>query len=1151
MNVAGTSTFNNMITALSSLNVSGNTTLMGASTISSTLNIAGVMTAASTSILNGASTHNSTLFVAGAITANSSLNISGATIINGSSTFLSNLNVSGVANIGNTPLDTSTALSVNNMIKLMEYGLVSTATTSYSTITENTSTSQTSRYMGNISLPAGFVDGSSISVVMIGTRGPGYGYIEGGSYIQDTTDTIRFIQLVYGNEGASGTATVSGSATVSLTASMFPLKAYKYSAYPGWSVSAMTLNVTINYNASATGISSSFQQISTQGTYNISDNRSTSSRLYINSVGNIGIGNTAPSALLHISGTSILNGASTHVSTLYISGATTLNSTLNIVSLDNITVTTTLLNFKNVSGYGIYADSQSIGARGNTLDFKSSDFNVTGTTTTRSVLTMRPEGTIGINTSNPLGQLHVEGATSILGTSTGGSNLIINDIPGARWRISTGSYALNFFKHTGTTTSDFSSWSQRMILDQNGYLGIGTTTPAYPLTVNTVNNTAGLVHTTGTVTVATWADSARGGFLGTISNHPLGFYTNNGGALVTISTAGNMGIGTTTPAYKLDVTGDINFTGTLYNNGVAFSGGGGGSSQWTTSGANIYYNNGNVGIGTTTPSYKLHIEGNVNGDGIVNLTKNTNSSGFAASYWGTDQASVGVIFKNGSARSADGGVNTLTLRNDGGDLRLQSAGANNSIHIKGTSGNVGIGTISPNAVLHVNQASASGTGYGGLLVDSPNSGSAGGTITIRNSSGGINAFASLIFETDGSTSCTTGTTPIGFTQGNGMIYCMNTNGSNAAKLGFIQWNGSAEVETMTILPSGNVGIGTTAPVGILDVQNIVRMGNYSGGSYDNIEFVRGTGSGQYPNIRCQNNYFGLYVSDVGGWCGDSQVGDMVMRPYGAFRIGVNGANSALTVSSASRVGIGVTTPAYKLDIAGSMHVASGDDSMTYYGPNSTWNARLIVGAGTDKSAASTAQVISTNGNLHLDGGNSNSIYYGHYPNARGAPNTHEFYGSTINFNSGLPQQTDTYAYPVVLCGVGLKRSVALVREIYRSNSVGWTGGVNITYAFHKYNVNCSVKISGHCSGYTGGATHVYPTFRLYSHASGAYTYYESRSFTNFGGNHVCYPIDYWVSPANIPNTGWYDLYFYSGGGLFSDSNDRLQLNVTILPGSDY
>jgi len=38
-----------------------------------------------------------------------------------------------------------------------------------------------------------------------------------------------------------------------------------------------------------------------------------------------------------------------------------------------------------------------------------------------------------------------------------------------------------------------------------------------------------------------------------------------------IDSLGNVGIGSNSPAFKLDVNGDINFTGTLRSNGNAFT----------------------------------------------------------------------------------------------------------------------------------------------------------------------------------------------------------------------------------------------------------------------------------------------------------------------------------------------------------------------------------------------------------------------------------------------------------------------------------------------------------------------------------------------------------------------------------------------------
>ena len=63
---------------------------------------------------------------------------------------------------------------------------------------------------------------------------------------------------------------------------------------------------------------------------------------------------------------------------------------------------------------------------------------------------------------------------------------------------------------------------------------------------------------------------------------------------------------------NLDVSQNINAGGYALN-GVPVT-----FSQWTTSGTNIYYNTGNVGIGKTNQSatYKLDVSGNINADKI-------------------------------------------------------------------------------------------------------------------------------------------------------------------------------------------------------------------------------------------------------------------------------------------------------------------------------------------------------------------------------------------------------------------------------------------------------------------------------------------------------------------------------------------------------
>lgn len=69
--------------------------------------------------------------------------------------------------------------------------------------------------------------------------------------------------------------------------------------------------------------------------------------------------------------------------------------------------------------------------------------------------------------------------------------------------------------------------------------------------------------------------------------------------------SGNLGIGVANPQYKLDINGDLNFTGLLRQGGQAYIG-----SQWSTNSSNVFLFNSNVGIWTSNPNAALDCAGN-------------------------------------------------------------------------------------------------------------------------------------------------------------------------------------------------------------------------------------------------------------------------------------------------------------------------------------------------------------------------------------------------------------------------------------------------------------------------------------------------------------------------------------------------------------
>jgi hypothetical protein len=145
-----------------------------------------------------------------------------------------------------------------------------------------------------------------------------------------------------------------------------------------------------------------------------------------------------------------------------------------------------------------------------------------------------------------------------------------------------------------------------------------------------------------------------------------------------INLSGNVGIGTTNPSYKLDVNGDTRTFGYLIgvDNTAAIK------YVFTNDGGNSYINSGNVGIGTTTPSQKLEIAGN------ISLTQGGNR-----------------LIRIGSATNY-----YYDIATSGDDFVINEAGATTRFVIKYPNGNIGIGTSSPNATLNIVTPSNDTTG---------------------------------------------------------------------------------------------------------------------------------------------------------------------------------------------------------------------------------------------------------------------------------------------------------------------------------------------------------------------------------------------------------------------------------------------------------
>jgi hypothetical protein len=338
-----------------------------------------------------------------------------------------------------------------------------------------------------------------------------------------------------------------------------------------------------------------------------------------------------------------------------------------------------------------------------------------------------------------------------------------------------------------------------------------------------------------------------------------------------IASNGNVGIGTTdTTTYKLNVGGTINATSVLVN-GAAITASS--PSQWSGT-TNIFYNGGNVGIGTNNPTTaKLVISGT---GGALGLDMSS-----------ADQYAEMRVIKN-SLWSADKDLYLQIGAGTDSKLRLYS---NNAETLTCHRGKVGLGTTNPTnklEIIHSSTAENSDSGDGVSLYAYNPTNSAGQNSIITNRVGGTSA----------------GKVLYGFDVAGSYGYSIYMNG-NSSDLRFNNsWDAKA-TDVMILKTNGNVGIGTNNPTYKCHLK--LSSSTPAGGLHLDVSSV---GADEYALTIYANDYGGARV----GWLfrTQSQQGgtnipiELTQDGRVIFSKSISSGGNITTTSG--NVGIGTTNP---------------------------------------------------------------------------------------------------------------------------------------------------------------------------------------------------------------------------------------------------
>ncbi|HEY9481242.1 MAG TPA: tail fiber domain-containing protein, partial [Candidatus Paceibacterota bacterium] len=597
--------------------------------------------------------------------------------------------------------------------------------------------------------------------------------------------------------------------------------------------------------------------------------------LTVNSSGNVGIGTSSPSAKLDIfSGTAAADtfayiGGSAGERTLklgvdstgsntyaVIQGISRFDSSARDITLQpdggNVGIGTTtpaiwsgssnrVLSISGSSNPGVALENTSANSQYFVYVDGGSSFHVRDSAAAASRLTISSGGNVGIGTTSPDSNLSISGGNTIAHISGGGVGLLNIDggsatqARGVQFGYRGGGASQFSIGQNGTTgstrlgffSSTISSDALRMVIDSSGNVGIGTTSPLAKLDVySTTDNAASTVRTDNAGLDITHANDTAGNF----------------GLLRFRNWGSNGSLASSDGTYIQSLTNANNDTDLAFGNYV--SGG-------TVLEAMRIKQNGNVGIGTSTPQSMLHLWAS-NNTPQLRLENNANGD----SGWMT-------FYANNTRRGYIQYVNST------GALTLDAGGSNAFAF---TNGNVGIGTTSPRAKLQVTEGGSGAqlsNNYDSLFVE--NSGTGGITIGTPSSATGLLAFA-------------------------------DPGSSIAGYLGYDHANDSMSLGTggstrFTVMSAGNVGIGTTSPVSRLHVVDSSTTGQITLGDSTN------------------NNYLRILSQAVLGQSSIDSTGSLLLR--------TNGSTEVMRLTSGGNVGIGTTSPATTLSIAGSEYLTGG------------------------------------------------------------------------------------------------------------------------------------------------------------------------------------------------------------------------------------